>query len=210
MSNSIRGLNILSKTFCLMSLVILAGCAASRGTINSFYEPSYMQGSVNLLAIPTIRNARLAPSESQQIGRSVNRAIAEKNPTVKMMSANKFSNLLNDSGLVDSYADFIEDYITSGIANREFLENLRNNDIDAIMISELSNAYRADGSLGYNLGETRVTISFTIIDTKTNDVIWTAIADGKKGTASTLGDAPPLIEAINLAVEKIVGAVPTL
>jgi len=190
--------------------LLLGACATSKGTINTFYEPSYTEGSVKSLAVPSIRNARLAPSESQQIGRSVNQAIAAANPSLELVSANDFANLLNELGLVDDYSDFIEDYATSGIANREFLQNLRENRIDGIMLSELANVSQQDGAYGRNKGQTRVTLTFTIMDTHTNDVIWTASADGIKGTATTVEPAPPLIEAINLAVEKIRVSVPRL
>ncbi len=198
------------KLAIIFGLLLLGGCAVNRGTINSFYEPSYIVGSVRSLAVPGIRNARLAPAESQQIGRSVNQAIASQNPNVRMVSANTFNNLLNDLGLVDDYSDFIEDYVTSGIANREFLEQLNAQDIDAVLLSEISKVYQQDGAYGRNAGESRVTLSFTIMDTATNDVIWTASADGVRSTASNVGSAPPLIEAINLAVEKVREAVPRL
>jgi hypothetical protein len=198
------------RLLILSIFVLLSGCATNKGTINTFYEPSYNVGSVKTLAVPTIRNARLAPSESQQIGRSVNKAIAQKNPSITLVSANKFANLINDLGLVDDYSDFIEDYVTSGIANREFLEQLRNNNIDAIMLSELSNSYQQDGAYGRNKAQTRITLSFTIMNTHTNDVIWTASSDGIKGSATTVAEAPALIEAINLAVKKIEQSVPQL
>ena len=205
-----RSLLKFSRCLLLLVIALVSACAASKGTINTFCEPSYQSGSVTSLAVPTIRNARLAPSESQQIGRSVNQAIAAKNPNLDLISANDFANLLNDLGLVDDYSDFIEDYATSGIANREFLQHLRANRIDAIMLSELSNVTQEDGAYGRNRGQTRVTMTFTVMGTQTNDVIWTASADGMKGTATTVESAPPLIEAINLAVEKIRAAVPRL
>lgn len=205
-------INHFSFKYILISICALtfSGCAVNKGTINSFYEPSYIKGSVKSLAVPSLRNARLAPAASQQIGRSVNTAIANHNPNVKMLSANKFNRLLNELGLVDEYSDFIKDYVTSGIANREFLEQIQSHGIDAIMLSELSNAYQQDGTYGSTFGKTRVTLTFSILDTRTNDVIWTASADGIKGTATTVGDAPALIEAIDIAVDKIKTVVPKL
>ncbi len=134
----------------------------------------------------------------------------QKNPNVMLISANKFSNILNEKGLVDDYADFIEDYITSGIANQNFLKALADEGIDAILMSELSNAYQQDGAYAINKAQTRITIHATIIDTRTNDVVWTASADGIRGSATTVSEAPPLVEAIDLAVKKIMGALPTL
>ncbi|MDB2310792.1 hypothetical protein N9V19_02225 [Opitutales bacterium] len=190
--------------------IFLTGCATQRGTINTFYEPSYQQGSISTLVVPTIRNARLAPSESQQIGRTINQAVIAKNPRIKIVSANKFSNFLNNEGLVDDYSDFIEDYVTSGIANREFLQKLANNGYDGIMMGELSNAFQQDGAYGAHKAQSRITIGFTVINTRTNDIVWTASADGIKGSVTTIDRAPPLIEAVNLAVDKIKESAPIL
>lgn len=194
----------------LTAVGLFSGCATSKGTINTHNEPSYQQGSISSLAVPKIRNARLAPSESQKISRSLNQAFMKKNPDVTLVSANDFSNMINTRGLVADYADFIEDYITSGIANREFLMALAEDGVDAILLSELSNAFEEDGAYGRNAGQTRITIHATIIDTRTNDVVWTASADGIRKTATTVEGAPPIVEAIELAVEKILGALPIL
>lgn len=190
--------------------LVLVACATSRGTINAFYEPSYTVGSIKSLAVPVIRNARIAPSESMTIGRTINRAIASKNPQLKLVSANSFNKLINSQGAVGAYADFIKDYVTSGIANQDFMSILVKADIDAIMICELSRIYQRDGSYGLNKAETRVTLSFTIINTKTNDVVWSASADGVKGSVTTVSEAPPMAAAIELAVRKIMSAIPRL
>lgn len=194
----------------LIATVFITGCATQRGTINTFYEPSYQQGSISTLVVPTIRNARLAPSESQQIGRNINQAIAAKNPRIKIVSANNFANFLNGKGLVDDYSDFIEDYVTSGIANSEFLQKLKDNGYDAILLSELSNAFQQDGVYGVHKAQSRITIGLTVINTRTNDIVWTASADGIMGSVTTIDTAPPLIEAVSLAVDKIKESVPTL
>lgn len=186
------------------------GCAINRGTINTFYEPSYTVGSVKSLVVPVIRNARLAPSESMNISRTINRAIAAKNPQLRLISANAFKKLINSQGAVGEYADFIKDYVTSGIANQEFMKRLVSADIDAIMICELSRISQRDGAYGWNKAETRVTLSFTIINTNTNDVVWSASADGVKGASTTLSEAPPMAAAIQLAVSKVADAIPRL
>ena len=78
------------------------------------------------------------------------------------------------------------------------------------MLSELSNAYQQDGAFGIHKAKTRITLSFSIMDTSTNDIIWSATSDGIKGSATTIDEAPALIEAIDLAVKKIKQSVPKL
>lgn len=196
--------------FGLLVLLAAAGCATNKGTINTFYEAGYQQGSIQALAVPAIRNARLAPSESQQIARGINRAIQSKNPHLNLISANQFGNLLNEKDLVDDYSDFIEDYVRSGISDRGFLAELESSGIDAILLSELSNVRQEDGTFGISKGQTRVTMSFTVIESSSGDVVWSSSADGIRGTVTTVGDAPPIAEAVELAIEKIEESIPRL
>lgn len=194
----------------LVIALFVSGCATNKGSINSHYEASYQEGTIELLAVPSIRNARLAPSESRQVARGINKAIAEKNPHIELLSANRFANLLNDRNLVDNYSDFIEDYVNSGISDVQFLRQLAEEGIDAILLSELSNVRQRDGSYGTNKGNTRVTMGMTIIETASGDVVWTASADGIRTNVTTIGSAPPIAEAVELAIEKVQDSVPRL
>jgi len=106
--------------------------------------------------------------------------------------------------------DFIEDYVRSGISDREFLRQLQENGIDSLLLSELSNVRQEDGQFGLTKGRTRVTMSFTVIESSSGDVVWTSSADGIRGTTTTMGDAPAIAEAVELAIEKIKDSIPKL
>jgi hypothetical protein len=192
------------------TVVLVAGCATSKGTVDSFMQSSYEQGSIDTIAIPRLRNASLAPSQAQQVTRRLTQSVQRKNPNVEIVTANSFNEFLNDRGLVDKYSDFLEDYSTSGIANREFTKHLVDAGIDGILIGVLSRVKQQDGSYGSNKGETRITLSFAVVDANRNTVIWSASADGIKGTATTLGEAPPIAQAVKLAMDKVEANLPKL
>ena len=78
------------------------------------------------------------------------------------------------------------------------------------MQGQLLTVNQRDGATGYTKAQSRITMSFSIVETSTAKTIWEASADGIKGSATTLSEAPPLIEAINLAVNKVVENVPKL
>ena len=190
--------------------LIAIGCATSKGTVDSFTQASYQPGSIDKIAIPNLRNANAAPSQARQVTRRVTRAITRKNPDVDIVTPNRFNGFLSDNDLVGKYANFIEDYNTSGIANRAFTEHLKTAGIDGILIGMISRVKQQDGTYGGNRGNTRVTLTFAIVDTTNNSVMWSASADGVKNTATTLEDAPPIAQAIKAAVDKIEPNLPTL
>lgn len=80
--------------------------------------------------------------------------------------------------------------------------------VDAIMQGEMVNVTQQDGVYGQNKGQTRVTVRFTILGTKEGKLLWEASSDGIKGTATAMEEAPPIGEAVSLAVEKIMANLP--
>jgi len=59
-----------------------------------------------------------------------------------------------------------------------------------------------------NRGETRVTVRYTMLGVNDGKLLWEATSDGIATTGTTVEKAPAIIEAVNLAVEKIVGSLP--
>lgn len=201
----------LSKVLAVCLTVLLAGCAISRGAISSYIDPTYTPGTIKSIAVFSIRNASLAPSEARQINKELIRALMTKNPKLRVISPSESRRKINENKLVAKWADFIEDYYTSGIANKTTLaEVAKALNIDAIMQGQILKVYQVDGDGWSQKGRTRVTISFSIIETRTGKTIWEASADGIRGNASASSPAPPVKEAIALAIEKITTNVPKL
>lgn len=195
----------------ILTLFILGGCAVSKGTINSFVEPTYQTGAIKSVAVFSIRNARFAPSEARTVNRKIIQALSKKNPGIKIVSPSEALRKINESDLAENWADFVEDYYTSGIANQNILQKVSTVlGVDAVMQGQMLTVNQRDSAAGYLKAQSRVTMSFSIIETKTAKPIWEASADGIKGSATTMSEAPPLIEAINLAVNKVVENVPKL
>lgn len=195
----------------IVGILIVSGCAVNKGTINSYIEPTYKNGEIKSVAVFSIRNARFAPSEARTVNRKIIQALSAKNPNVRIVSPSEALRKINDSDLAEEWADFVEDYYTSGIANQKILQKVSSVlNVDAVMQGQLLTVSQSDGAFGYTKAQSRITLSFSIIETKTAKPIWEASADGIKGSYTTVAEAPPLIEAINLAVDKIVDNVPNL
>ena len=60
-----------------------------------------------------------------------------------------------------------------------------------------------DGAYGLSKGSTRVTVRFSMLGTQDAKLLWESSSDGIRQTATTMDTAPPVIESVNLAVDKI-------
>jgi hypothetical protein len=202
---------ILVSLFILVVLLHISGCGISRGTINSYIEPTYIQGSVKRLAVFSVRNARFAPSEARQINRKLIQALVTKNPKLQIVSPSEALRIINDNDLASKWADFVEDYYTSGIANHSVLSEISKYlKVDGVLQGQLLNVFQVDGDNWSRKGKTRVSISFSIVETHTAKTVWEATADGIKGNVSALSPAPPVADALELAIQKIIINMPLL
>jgi hypothetical protein len=110
----------------LVVLATLAGCATRQATINAFVDPSFSTGQVRSLAVFPVRNARLAPSESQEINRRVSMAIRQRSPRTEILSAVEAVRILNEKGLASEWTRFLDNYTSSGVPDAPALAGYRN------------------------------------------------------------------------------------
>jgi len=193
----------------LFIATLFYGCAVSKATLNSYVDPNIDNEQIKTIAIFPIRNAKFAPSEAQQINRKISMVINQKNSQIQIMSSNEAINKLNENDLASTWAVFLDNYSSSGVPDKNVLYDVgKSLGIDAIIQGEIVNVFQQDGAYGVNKGTTRVTVRFSMLSTNTGKLLWEASSDGIKGTPTTLESAPPIIEAVDLAVDKILSNLP--
>ena len=201
--------------FILMMIVILfSGCSTNKATVNSFVEPTYRTGQINTIAMFPIRNAQLAPSEARAVNKKIIKAMNSKNPNLNIIAPSKVIRIINESNLASEWANFIDDYYTSGIADKTTLlkfSKLLN--CDAIFQGQLLKVSQRDGSRTVP-AVTRVSVEFTIIENRTAKVIWNVTSDGIRAESAKFGQftiiAPAIQEAIDLSIVKVSNNIPNL
>lgn len=204
----------ISQTVLLLLSILLCssfliGCATSSASINTYVDPSYSGSNLQRLAIFPIRNTRLAPSEAQQLNRDLSQAINKRKPSLVIVSSAEAINVLNEKGLADEWARFLDNYNASGIPNAAVLKDIGDAlGVDAIIQGEIVNLQQTDGVYGGNKGTTRVTVRYSMMGVQSGKLLWEASSDGLRTTATTVEAAPPVIEAIKLAQAKILSTLP--
>ncbi|MFW6035299.1 MAG: hypothetical protein ACOCRZ_03490 [Halothermotrichaceae bacterium] len=189
-------------------IFVLIGCT-DKATINTYSDPSFSKNTITKLAVFPMKNTKLAPSESRTINRKIAQGIKDTDPTIEIISASEATKVMNREGLTDKWADFLDDYSSSGVPNTDTLFKVGDAlGVDGIMQGEIVNIVQADGHYGWNGGVSQVTVRYSILGTDSGKLLWEATSEGRKDTLTTLEDAPPLIEAIMLAQEKIIENLP--
>ncbi len=197
------------RSLLLLLGILVLSCAVRKATLDMYVDPNYQQGSITSIAVFPIRNARFAPSEARQVNRKISTAISQRGAEISIIGAAESIELLNEQGLADEWAIFLDNYVSSGVPNTNSLKEFgRVLNVDAILQGEVVNIFQKDGRYGGNKGTTRVTVRFSMLGTNRGKVIWEASSDGVAGTTTTLESAPPIIDAINLAVDKILQNLP--
>lgn len=191
--------------------VLAAGCGTSKASINTYADPSADFTTIQSISVFPMRNTSFAPAEARVMNRRITQVIAQRNPTVEILGPAEANDRLNDHGLADDYAAFLVNYVSSGIPDRGMLGQFGAAlGTDAIMQAEIVQVVQEDAQAGYggHKGYTRVTVRFSMLDCRNGRVLWEASSDGRRATAGNWGDAPPIIEAVELAVDKILDNMP--
>jgi hypothetical protein len=126
------------------------------------------------------------------------------------MSSSEATQLLNENNLTEDWAKFLDNYISSGVPNANTLNHIgKVLGVDAIMQGEIVNIYQADGNcMAGTRAMTRVTVRFSMMGTQNGKMLWESTSDGIKGTATVVESAPPIIEVVNMALDKILITIP--
>lgn len=187
----------------MLVAIILSGCG-SRATISTYSDPSFAPGSIKRVAIFPIKNTSIAPGEARVLEREMARAISSINPSVHIVGSTEAIQLLNEHDLADAWAEFLDNYTSSGIPNvRKLFEIGDSLGVDAILQGEIIYVFQRDGIFSAASGQTRVTVRYSILGTDSGKLLWEATTDASKTTATSMEKAPPLVDVIRIAQEKI-------
>jgi hypothetical protein len=174
-----------------------------------YVDPTFKMDNIESIAIFPIRNARVALNESNQINRKIAMSINNSQSNIRVLGPVETINILNENDLAEYWADFLDNYIMSGIPDQKRVKAIGDAlEVDAFIQGEILDIQQKDGVFGYYAGKTRVTVRYTMIDTGDAKVLWEATSDGISSTATTLESAPPIISAIEVAVDKIISNLP--
>lgn len=160
-----------------------------------------------------MENSNFSHSEERILDHKVTSALHSKNPDIEIINSQKIINLLNAYNLTVVWSSFLYNYDSIGVHRKHDLfllcETLK---IDAILFGEIIDLHQVDGRdvlyaiddvHGGNQGMTKVTVKYRMFSTNTGNLVWEPSSDGIKKTRELEMSAPPVIDAVKLAVDVI-------
>ena len=194
-------------------LLLLAGCVTSDSGLNSYVDPIFNLSKINKIALFPMENSDFSFSEERILDTKVIAALHSKNPELEIMSSYTTINLLNAYNLTQVWSNYLYNYDSSGLQSKHDLflswETLK---IDAILFGEIVGIHKVDGRddlfaiddvHGGNQGLTKVTVKYRMLSTNEAKIVWESTCDGIKKTREIEVSAPPVIDAVKLAVDII-------
>lgn len=213
--------NTLLAALVLLSIAVIGfgvACVTTPvkqgSTLKTFVEPSIQSGAIKSIAIFPIRNMNLLPDEIREFNRGITDGLGKQNPKLKLVGAVESVTMLNSAGLADKYSQFLRDYTQSGIPDIKVLNEIGTAlGVDAVLQGEVFSISQVDGYTVNNLrfyGKTSVSVRYVLLSTVNGGVLWEATGTAYKLSDKPADPAPTLYEAIQIAQEKILSALPTL
>jgi hypothetical protein len=187
----------------------LSGCAVSNADIKTYVDPDFTGSSIHRLAVFPIRDRRITASEARQLDAVLSKTILKKAPSIVIISSTEAAKVLNENGLQDQAARFLENYFSKEFPSPSILRKIGQTlGVDGIIQGEISNIQQTDGVVRGHKGRTHVTVRYSLTGVGSGKLLWEASSDGSVTTVTTAESAPPIIYAALVAQEKVLAMLP--
>ena len=122
------------------------------------------------------------------------------------MGASEAVEKLNQANMAGEWATFLRNFSSSGIPDTTIVAKVgKVLEVDAIIQGAILSVVQNDSD-GYSYPVTRVSVRYTMIGVKNGTVLWELTGEGLKRPYAYA--ASPIIDAVKLAHEKIIKAIP--
>jgi hypothetical protein len=204
---------LLFGALCLVIGGMIIACAtAPKGSVNlqSSVDPSLRANAVKSIAVFPIRNIRLSPDEQREVNKGMVIGFQTSNPRLTILGPGEAVTQLNAANLAETYSEFLRNYSQSAIPDVNALNKVGNSlHIDAILQGDTFDIVQYDGHSNL-YGNTSLTVRYTLLGTKTGDILWQATARVKEMSKKPNIPAPTLYQTMQKGQEKILSQLPIL
>ena len=197
----------------LLPVILIISCSAivKEVTIHTYSNPTYRPGRIRTLAILYFKDSQLDAYDTSRLNRKINAAFEQGYPELKIMTTNETSRVLNKHELYSDWDDFYQNYMTYGHPDPEQIGRISSTlKADAILHCALLNVNQRDGQYRTRTAVTIADVKFELFDLPTGKLIWEASSQGFEENELTFEQAPPVYEAVDLAITKILANLPRL
>ncbi len=187
----------------LLIIIFFESCAPTKATFTSESFGSLRDKNIRTIAVLPFAGLTTDKTDLGRIDTTIINAFSRKKINIKVIGSFTAYNKLSKD-LVDQWNNLTIDS-AKGNQNAAALTAQIGNDLsaDAIIQGKVSNIIQNDAAFGEKFGDTKVTLKIDLLSAKTGKLLWTAASIGTVGTLTTNDTAPPVINAVMVAVKEI-------
>lgn len=195
---------------CFLLFSLFIGCGGSSIDTQNYQDPTFGTYKINKIAVLPIRNTYLNIGEANKINRYFMTQLSRKTTKYDFVGPEDAVEQLAKDTLVEKYFDYLVQYATTGIPNREIIKEVAQSlGVDAIVQGEIFNIKKQDGIYGVRKGETSCNLRYSLIAGIDGKLLWETTVEASETTDFTTSGAPPLMDVVMEAMDEIIQSVPT-
>ena len=199
----------------------MTGC--SDPTMLSTIDPKIKNISLNSLCLLPINNTAISKEENSKIIKLFSNGFKIKNPAIKLLKNEELSAKLINYKIQNNVKHIFEGPIANRTFNisvaKQVLDSLN---VDGILYLELEDVQRRTGSfMAKQPGTTKLTINTYLISSQSTNILWKSevmvskrnkvvITPGKNYYDDDIKSAPPLMDVLEIGLNKVIRTIPTL
>lgn len=207
-NKTILVLSSLSVVFII--LITLSGCGGSGANSQNYQDPSFASYKIIKIGVFPIRNTNLNIGEANEVNRYFLTGLSRKTNKYSIIGPDECIDILNRDTLIKEYETYLVSYVRTGIPNKDIIKKIcKAINVDAIVQGEIFNIIKIDGRYGSNKGETKCSLRYSLISGSDGKLLWETTVDSYETTSTTLSKAPPLMDVVKMAMDKMLESIPT-
>lgn len=186
-----------------------SGCASYSASIDTRLDPVFARTSIQRLVVLPIRSSRLPLTDAQQLDRDFLQTVRKRRPSIVIISSADAVRALHEKGLAHEWTRFLHDWNAGGIPDAGLLRTIGQTlGVDAIIQGEISNIEKTDGVYRTSKATTRATVRYAMLGVQSGTLLWEASSIGLLTTVTTLESAPPIMDVVQMAHQKVLETLP--
>lgn len=187
----------------ILYILSIAGCAPTKATFNSKTFADISNKDIVSIALVPFAGIETGRKELGKIDTTIIDSFKKGKIKTKYIGSLEAYQKLSGSEISEWNNIYRNDAISHDSAINLAAKIGKILKADAVIQGEVSNIVQHDAAYGEKFGDTKVTLKISMFSTATGKLLWTATSQGTVGTLTTNDPAPPVIDAVDVAVKEI-------
>ena len=200
----------MKKSYFIIFVLFISGCAASNSTINNAYRnPEFDRMPAYKTMLMPLGYNDLSVKEANMVNSELEDYFKYNLSFVKTVKTEDSKEFLKKKNLTDANSNFWEAYLNSGMIDKGFLKKIGTElNVNTVLYSQVTDVNKVFGIHRKVIGSTTAKLRYTIFSAVTGNLLWDLSVSATQENAFSDQSVPPTIEAVEIAFSTVLKNLP--